>query len=645
MRKLNSSIKVDFITEKGADNVSRTYFAHVPLENMVCYAVAESYDKDNDINSAKIAVESVLVAFERKPSLSTRRIKEYIQYAHEQIVANSAKNILETAITVVVSDYTQIRYASCGNIKFYILSDNAIYEKSEIQTYYQYAANEYDTVKEPFTENRNLVQYLGKDSPPKPYISDRIELPEKSTMLFTTCNLWERVDDIEILDVYEESKQEEFLGNLNELFLLTQLKNPEIGSYAIVSLFVEKVFKENTEKLRKRKRRIKIIAVIAIIAIIIATIVIISMRISDQRVLTEIETLNDAGVRYANLGNLVMAHEQYAQASELVEGLRNNWQFRQEKRYLTEKILDRWILFERVIRGDGYLESGNLQNAQRAYQEAYNMAWAHPELMILEMLSDRSRQIEMLITVDYLVQIAEMYKVEGLYQEALNIFTEAENIARELGNLPLRRDILARIFEVNREVGNLFEENSIRNIQHIQALMMRAEEDLNFGLALQYSELVINAYRELGISDTQSLSDRDRIARRIDMDNTAMAYARRARDAELASRYTEAVQAYERTLALLRELGMGVGDVRYRNVMDEIIRVQGIIEEIEVREAKEQLERERQEQREREMQEQQEREIQEQLEREMQEQQEREAQEQQDREQEERETVYPDTVV
>ena len=615
MRKQNSSIKVNHITEKGIDSIGKTFFAHIPLENMVCYAVAESYDNDNDLNSAKLAVESALLAFERNPSLSTRKIKQYIQYAHEQIVAGSTTNILEVAITIVVSDYTRLRYASCGNVKFYLLNDNTIEQKSITQTYYQNVAEAEGVDKAPFSENKNLVQYLGMDSNPKPYISDKIDLPEKSTMFFATCNFWERIKDTAILDVYEETKQEELIKTLNELFLQTQLQNPEIRSYTIATLFVEKVYKENTEKIKKRNRRIRIIAIIMIIAIIIAAIVITSMRISDRRVLTEIENLNNAGIRYANVGNLSMAHEQYIQASELVDRLRNNWQFRQEKRQVTEKIMDRWNLFERVTRGDNYLENGRLQDAGRSYQEAYNMAWLHPELMIIEMLSDRIRRIEMRITIDYLVQIAGMYKVEGLYHNAINILTEAEAMARELNDLALRRDLLARIFEVNREIDNLFEEDSIRHIRQIQALMARAENDFNLELALQYSEFIINIYRDLGINDRQSLEDRARIERSIELDNTALAYIRTAREAELFLRYTEAVHAYERALALLRELGMSIGNVRYRNVLDEIIRIEGIIEEIRERELQEQQERERQEQEARELQEREEREAQEQEER------------------------------
>ena len=69
MRKLNSNLAVDFISEQGNDAIEKTYVAYTPLENFMCIAVAESYDNEVRENSARLAVEAALTAFERKPSL------------------------------------------------------------------------------------------------------------------------------------------------------------------------------------------------------------------------------------------------------------------------------------------------------------------------------------------------------------------------------------------------------------------------------------------------------------------------------------------------------------------------------------------------------------------------------------------------
>ena len=102
MRNLNSKLVMDFISEQGYDPIEKTYVAYTPLENYVCMAVAESYDNETEENSAQLAVEAVLTAFEKKPSL--KRLREYIRYANEQILLHSTRCQLKVSITVLVSD-------------------------------------------------------------------------------------------------------------------------------------------------------------------------------------------------------------------------------------------------------------------------------------------------------------------------------------------------------------------------------------------------------------------------------------------------------------------------------------------------------------------------------------------------------------
>ena len=579
MRRVNSSIKVDYFSEKGIDNIDRTYFAYIPLENMVCYAAAESYDCDNDIDSAKLAVESVLTAFERKPSF--KNLRQYIRYAHDQIVANSVKNKLEAAITVVVSDYTRIRYASCGNIKLYLLSDNAFYLKGETQTYYKHAADVHGLDKAPIAENKNLLQYLGKKGGPKPYVSPKIELFEESTMLFATCSFWERVDDVEILDAYEESDPGVFLSNVQELYLLTQLSNPTIKSYTLASLFVEKTYKEDTADKKKRRRIMMILAAVAILVAIIVYIVISLMRASDRHAMAEIESLDSEGIRYSNYGNYKMAYEQYEKASELAGKLRNNLQYMQAKRALSSLIAERWHLFDSIMIGDGHMEGGDygsafkaFQDAQDAYYEVYREAGTHSGLMVSQILSGKLELVGNYIAADELTKIGQIYVVEELYQEALAKFKEAESIAKAIGDLTLRTKLMTLIFETESKISSTVEAKFISNIR---ALMTGAEEDLDFELALKYSEFILDVYRDMGIADDQAQEDNKRIMGKIDLEKEAAENINWARTMEAASRYEDARSAYNRALGCYIEMGMKYGNERYKAIEDHIDRIDALL--------------------------------------------------------------------
>ena len=113
MRRLNSKLVMNFISEKGNDQIEKTYVAYTPLENFMCIAIAESYDNETAENSAKLAVEAALTAFERRPSL--KRVSEYIRYANRQLLLHSTRYPLKASITVLVTDYTRIQIgrASC----------------------------------------------------------------------------------------------------------------------------------------------------------------------------------------------------------------------------------------------------------------------------------------------------------------------------------------------------------------------------------------------------------------------------------------------------------------------------------------------------------------------------------------------------
>jgi len=581
MRRVNSSIIVDFNSEKGMDKVSRTFFAYVPLEDMACYAVAESYDGDTDINSAQLAVESVLTAFERNPSF--KNLKKYINYAHDQIVANSVKNKLEVAITVVITDYTRIRYASCGNIKLYLISDNAFYLKGETQTYYQFAENEYGKDKATVAENKNLLQYLGKKNDLRPYISPKIELLEESTMLFSTCGFWERVEDIEILDAYEESKPDELLGNLQEMYLLTQLKSPTIRSYTLASLYVEKTYKEDTAKKKKRRRLMLLFVAIAIILVIIAFIVISIIRANDRRLMSDIEKLDAEGIRYSNYGNYSMAYEQYEKASELTGKLKNNLQYVQAKKDLVNTIAIRWHLFNSIIIGDEFFEGGDYQqslhayeDAQYAYYDVYETAEMQSESRVAQILDDKLERVKKYILIEILINIGELYGIEELYQDALETFKEADDIVRTVDDLDLRRKLITLIFETNRSISNSIEDKVIISLR---ALMNGAEKNMDYVLALQYCDSIIDIYDNLGIVNQQSMDDRGRIVELMNLDEQTKVHKGRAETAESESRYEDAIDNLETLLAVFEEMNMSTAHVRYTTIVDEISRLKGLIRE------------------------------------------------------------------
>jgi tetratricopeptide (TPR) repeat protein len=350
----------------------------------------------------------------------------------------------------------------------------------------------------------------------------------------------------------------------------------------MASVFVEQTFKEDTAKKKKRRRIILTLAIIAVILAVIAAIVISVMRAGDRRVMVEIERFNAEGIRFSNYGNFLMAYERYNRAGELAGRLRNNWQYTKRKRDLTDMIEERRHLFGSIIRGDEYLENRSYYNAYRAYRDAQNAyhsvyrdAGIHAGLLVPEILTDKIEQASYYIMASDLLEIGRWYEMDGVYEAALALYRDAEAIANIIGDLAFRREVMIRIFEVNQKMNSDVEMNFIRNVR---ALMLRAEDNFNFSLALQYAEFIIDVYHDLGIRDAQPREDKDRIERKIGLERNAANYISRAAIDESALRYGAAIANYNRALEIYREMEINERHERVREAVAAVIRLESIAE-------------------------------------------------------------------
>lgn len=89
-----------------------------------------------------------------------KRLREYIRYANEQILMHSTRSQLKVSLTVLVSDYTRMRYAYVGNTRLFILYENLFTHISKTQTKYEQLLAD-DAQEEPDREEiHNLTEYL-----------------------------------------------------------------------------------------------------------------------------------------------------------------------------------------------------------------------------------------------------------------------------------------------------------------------------------------------------------------------------------------------------------------------------------------------------------------------------------------------------
>ncbi len=452
MRRLNSKLVMNFISEKGNDRIEKTYIAYTPLENYMCIAIAESYDNETAENSAKLAVEAALTAFERKPSL--KRVAEYIRYANRQLCLHSTRYPLKASITLLVTDYTRMRYGVCGNTKLYEMYENLFTLVSKTQTKYQQLLEEDGRAVPDVSEIHNLTEYLGKGKRVRPYISRKIKLTEGSVLLFATSNLWGRLSEVEILDACENAKtNEEFLDSLQELLLsLQEQDSQKIGSYTAAVLSIEKVFQEDVQKEKKKKRRIILAAVAFFVLLLILLIAFFVIRAMDRRKLREIREYDKKGVQYTEYGNYTKALKEYEQASELAGGLNlYNFQYIDAKKELTEDVTDKKDLLTMLQEAEAAFAGKDYEQAKKLYGQIQKEAASLGLDVLGEDVREKLSEIELHMEIAQLVLLGDMYASTEEYGEALGKYEEALKLLNQVSDLETQAEVQAKAFDLRQK--------------------------------------------------------------------------------------------------------------------------------------------------------------------------------------------------
>ncbi|MCB2359245.1 PP2C family protein-serine/threonine phosphatase [Clostridium estertheticum] len=362
MRKLNSDFKTNFISEAGTLLQNKDYFAFVELDNYACYVIADGIDDDLELESAKIAVESIIRNFTEKPTIRRRDITSFFKQANDELISQSNNVRLKASVTVVITDYTKVVYGIAGNSRFYLYRDGVIRYKSEDQSLTQMLTAKEDIPLDKIAkhnERNNLYCYLGQEKLYSPYISKKIKLINGDIISLSTRGIWENIDEQELVDAASESKDpKELADNVEDMLLSKQLEH--IENYTISLTFVDKVFINP-----KDKKRLKKILMVAIPIIIILIVIGVMLGISRNKKIDSISEMNahkSSGIQYTTYGNIKKANEEYKAAFDIA----NKYKLKPEK-----DTLDKYCkLTETIMDADDKLKSSKYDEALDKYMIA-----------------------------------------------------------------------------------------------------------------------------------------------------------------------------------------------------------------------------------------------------------------------------------
>lgn len=417
MRKINSQFVTAFISEAGSFLHNKDYFAFAEMDDFACYVIADGIDDDIELESAKIAVTSIIRQFSEKPSMNKSDIKDWLETANKELLTLSKTLRLKAAVTVVVTDYASMIYGLAGNTRFVLFREGALIEQSSDQSLSSNLLEEGKISVDKIAlhlERNNLYCHLGRPEGFNPEISGKIKLEDGDTITLLTRGIWENVDVGEMTDAIKDTKEpQEALNNVEDLLLSRQPEN--LANYTLATIFVNKTYKDPG----RRKALLKKLFYAAIPFLIILIIMLVYFYFSQERKKDQLAAMSghiESAQTLLGEDNFPRASEEYKAALDLAKKL---------KLQIEEKNLNNYYkTVGLIVLADTAFQQRDLLKAAEKYQAALDASYYADRLgenYILRqqrLTSDYMKVTELLQSGDQRMERQELEGARQAYLEA-----------------------------------------------------------------------------------------------------------------------------------------------------------------------------------------------------------------------------------
>lgn len=421
MRKQNSTFKTAFISEAGSGLENNDYFAFVELEKYACYVIADGLNDLPDAESAKLATQTIILAFQEHPSIKKGAIRSYLECANKALAGADSREKLKASVSVIVTDYAKMRYGYAGNTRLRIYRDGTVRGQTQDMSLGTELAREKSLPEDLLSrheQRNNLYSYLGQGTGFSPFVSKKTKLANGDILALYTRGIWENLDSGELDDVFSEAKDEPqvCLDNIEDLLLSRQ--PGDLENYTFAAVFVDKVFLDPN-----RKRKIKKIITVAIVVLVVAAVVSVAAFLMYRR---RQSRMDEMGRKYANTieyiqdNNFLRAKEECAQALKLAEKLKDKKK--------TQDISDYQKMIEAVNLADEAFGSGKYEKAQADYVTAKERSRYADRIADNYIDKQLSKITDYLAVFDY-IQLGDTLTSSGDYQRAEEKYLKAKSLA------------------------------------------------------------------------------------------------------------------------------------------------------------------------------------------------------------------------
>ena len=575
MRKQNSTFKTAFLSEAGSGLENHDYFAFVELEEYACYVLADGLNDLPDAESARLATQTIILAFQEHPSIKKRVILSYLQKANRTLAEANSREHLKASVTVLVTNYEKARYAYAGNTRLRLYRDGLVKEETtdmSLGTDLVKKDRLPDDVLSRHEQRNNLYTYLGQGRGFKPFISKKIRLNDGDLFALYSRGIWENLDGGELDDVFGEAMEEpqSCLDNAEDLLLSRQ---PEIlENYTLAAIFVNKVFQDPNRK--RRVKKILTITLITIVIIIAVTLIAWLLFRQRKKVSEELERRYTNTIEYIQDDNFLRAGEECKEALGLAEKLRD------KKR--VQEISDYQKLIEAMGTAEEAFGKGEYETARDSYLTARERS------RYADRIADSYIEKRLQVIADYLsvfdyIQLGDTLVSQGDYLRAEEKYLQARSLATRVHFEEGRKDAMDCL-EALYTSRNQAEEEDVQEAKEkasteTGAAQLASEGDKAFAQgdyegAKTYYTMALEKYQELGdeahagLIQTKMDSSGQKAAENKMKEQQAEDYVLAGKQQEAAGDRLEAKKQYLFAKNLYRELKLD----------DKVIEVDGLLE-------------------------------------------------------------------
>lgn len=421
MRKQNSTFRTGFLSEAGSELENNDYFAFVELDQYACYVIADGLNDLPDADSARLATQTIILAFQDHPSIKKRVLRSYLKAANQALAEADSRNRLKASVTVLVTDYASVRYGYAGNTRLRLYRNGEVAEQTFDTSLGTDMLKKLDLTEDALArheERNNLYSYLGQGKGFCPRISEKIRLDNGDILTLYTRGVWENLDGGELDDVFSEAKDDpqESLDMVEDLLLSRQPEKLE--NYTFAAVFVDKVYLDPNRK-RRIKRTILICAVILAALIVLFAVLWFWTKRRRERT-EELERRYTGMIEYMQDANFIRAGEECGEALALAEKLRRKEEI--------SDLTDYQKLIEAVNAAEELFGDQNYQEAQAAYVTARERS-RYADRIADEYIEKRLGVITDYLSVFDYIQLGDTLTAQGEYDRAEEKYLQAKRLA------------------------------------------------------------------------------------------------------------------------------------------------------------------------------------------------------------------------